>query len=104
MTPMLYFLVNVMLFWIICQDDTANIAAKGGGAHCENIWQSVLITLTLNNEHQGSFKLTESSDAGCVVSLHRFLGRLQNIDMYVLAQCNFRCFFSLYNFAPKHLL
>lgn len=64
MTPMPYFLVNVMFFRIICQDDTANIAAKGGGAHCENIWQSVLITLTLNNEHQGSLKLTESIDAG----------------------------------------
>jgi len=64
MTPMLYFLVNVMFFQFICQDDTANIAAKAGGAHCENIWQSVLITLTLNNEHQGSLKMTKSIDVG----------------------------------------
>lgn len=42
MTPTPYFLVNVILFRIICQDDTANVVAKGRGAHCENIWQSIL--------------------------------------------------------------
>ncbi len=83
MTPTPYSLVNVMPFRIICQDDTANAVAKGGGAHCENIWQSILIKLTLHNELQGSFKLMESSSAGRWRYSTQVEGSLWNVGFFI---------------------
>ncbi len=83
MTPTPYFLVNIMLFRIICQDDTANVVAKGRGAHRENIWQSILITLTHHNELQGSFKLMESSSAGMWRYSTQVKGSLWNVSLSI---------------------